>query len=108
MARMVGVKIEGLAELEKKLGYPFLVDPAVNEGLGTIGTRVERGGKGLGARRNLIQRVPLSEGLKMTSTRIYPRTRGTSWLNKNVRVIRAMFPNVLRKAAQRIEQRWAS
>lgn len=104
----VTVRILGLAELERKLGYPFLVDPGVQEGLGTVAARIERGGRGLGARNNLISRQPLSQGLKMSSTLNAPRRTGHAWLNKNISIVRAMLPRVLRKAAQHIEQRWSS
>lgn len=67
--------------------------------------RVERGGRGLGARRNRI--TERSNGfyeIVLSSTRIFPRTIGSSWVKKNVAIIRAMAPRVASKAAQRIAE----
>jgi len=73
------------------------------EALEKIGTRMERGGKGLGAKRNTVTHMPDGDlQMRVSSTRIWPRTKGTSWQRKNIGIVRAMAPRVLRKAAERI------
>lgn len=73
------------------------------EALEKVAVRMERGGKGLGAQRNVITQRPDGDlQMRVISTRIYPRTRGTSWVSKNIAITRAMAPRVLRKAADRI------
>jgi hypothetical protein len=101
------LQIKGLAEIEKKLSYAFLVDPAAKEAVETIGKRLERQGKGLGAQRNTITREPTSAGARLFSTLHAPRTTGVAWVRKNAAVFKAVAPNALRKAARRIEARWA-
>lgn len=74
-----------------------------HEMLRKIEERVNRGGKGLGARRNKISGARQGFGrLTMTSTRKYPRTKGTSWQRKNIAIIKSMGPRIARKTAQRI------
>ena len=75
------------------------------EALDKLATRMMRGGRGLGVRRNVLSRTdagPLT--VDITSTRIWPRTKGTAWTRKNVRTARAMLPRVLRSTAQKIAQ----
>jgi hypothetical protein len=67
--------------------------------------RTKRGGKGLGARLNTVTRERAAvTDLVITSTKIFPRTKGTSWKNKNIRIIRAMSGAIAKKAARRITQ----
>lgn len=70
--------------------------------------RVKRGGRGVGAKRNKVtgDRGSFYE-LVMTSTLKPPRTKGTSWQRKNLGIIRAMTPRVVRKTAQRISEELA-
>lgn len=80
------------------------------EGLDKIAERLTRkgaqgsGGKGVGVKRNAVtqQRRASELTVDTLSTRVFPRTRGTSWLKKNSGIARAMAPRVLRKVAQRI------
>ena len=74
----------------------------IEETLEKIGQRMERGGKGLGAKRNIISRQTAALEMGVQSTRHFPRTRGTAWTQKNVAIVKAMAPRVLRKAALRI------
>jgi len=75
----------------------------VEQVLSKIEERTRRGGRGVGVRRNTIRhdhRGALE--LLVSSTRIWPRTRGTAWQRKNIGIIKAMAPRVARKAAERI------
>lgn len=73
------------------------------EAIEKIATRMERGGKGLGSKRNTISHRADGElQERVSSTRIWPRTKGTSWQSKNIGIAKAMAPRVLRKAAERI------
>jgi hypothetical protein len=84
---------------------PKVVEQAlVGEVLAKVDERMSRPrqGKGLGARRNRVRTRPSGLELTVTSTRIWPRTRGTAWTKKNVGVVKSMAPRVMRKAAERI------
>ena len=74
----------------------------VEEVLEKIGQRMERGGKGLGARRNVVSHRIAGLAMEVETTRRFPRTRGAAWARKNVGIVRGMAPNVLRKTALRI------
>ena len=74
----------------------------VEETLKKIDERVQRQGKGLGARRNVIDRKLTGLELTVDTTKIRPRTKGTAWQRKNVSIIKAMAPRVARKTALRI------
>jgi len=101
------VRIRGLEELERKLGMAVLVDPAMHEALETIGARLERQGKGLGARRNVVTREAHSMGARIVSTLKSPRQTGGSWVRKNEAIFNAMSGRVVGAAIRRIEARWA-
>lgn len=73
----------------------------VNERMGRKGPQGS-GGKGLGVKRNIVDRKLTGLELKVDTTKIRPRTKGTSWQRKNVSIIKAMVPRVVRKTAQRI------
>lgn len=80
-------------------------DAIVSEILRKVDERTQRQGRGLGARNNSIMseaRSPLA--LAVSSTRNYPRTRGTAWQRKNIGIVRAMAPRVGKKAALRIAE----
>ena len=68
--------------------------------------RVRRKGKKIGRKRNPIGpgSFALGGGVEMTmsSTKIWPRTVGSTWTAKNVAAIKAMAPRVLRKLAKEI------
>jgi hypothetical protein len=73
------------------------------ESLEKIALRMERGGKGLGARRNTVKHKKVNDTeLRVDSTRIYPRVIGSSWQRKNIGIAKSMAPRVLRKGAQRV------
>lgn len=78
----------------------------VTETMKKIEKRLRRKGRKLGRKRNPIGPGELTLGndvtLVMTSTTNWPRTKGTAWKNKNVAIIKAMAPRVLRKTAKRI------
>lgn len=66
------------------------------------------GGKGLGVQRNTVGSFVDISALTMTvesthgGKEHWPRVKGTAWQRKNIGIIRAMAPRVLRKAADRI------
>lgn len=76
----------------------------VAEVLTKVEERTRRQGKGLGARRNTISHERDGLELNVESTRNWPRTKGTSWQKKNIGIVKAMAPRVMRKAAQRITE----
>lgn len=73
----------------------------INERLGRKGAEGS-GGKGLGVKRNIVSRQLTGTVLTADTTKVWPRTRGTSWQRKNIAIIKAMAPRVLRKTADRI------
>lgn len=81
----------------------------IAEVLEKIEVRLKRGGKGMGAKRNIVTAemafghvAAQAVGMEVKSTKKYPRTKGTAWVSKNVAIARAMAPRVLRKAARRM------
>jgi len=60
------------------------------------------GGQGIGVRRNIVTRRSRGLELDYGSTRRNPRNTGKAWLAKNVRIVKAMAPRVIRKAALRM------
>jgi len=98
----VSVKLQG-AFFDKRI-HETVRRGVTTEAIEKISARMERGGRGLGARRNTIQTHPHAEDLTslVTSTRNYPRTTGSTWVKKNYGIARAMAPRVLKKAADRI------
>ena len=104
---MLTVRITGLKELEAKLGYKVLADPAMEEALDTISARFMRGGKGLGVKRNQLMLTSAPLLREVSSTLVPPRTTGSSWTGKNIAIFKAMAPRVVRAAVKRIRARWA-
>jgi len=104
----ITVRVVGLKELERKLDGKLLVQPEIEEGLDTINARFMRGGKGLGVRRNVLnsQRAVLSR--RVSSTRVWPRTRGTAWKSKNIGAFRGMAARVIQKIVRGIRARWTA
>lgn len=105
MAAPIGITVTLRGGLFSK-NIPRVVEEAiVGEILTKVEERTRRGGRGLGAQRNVIghERLqPLS--LITTSTLNWPRTRGTAWQRKNIGIVRAMAPRVGRRAAERIAE----
>lgn len=73
----------------------------VDQRLGRKGAQGS-GGKGLGVKRNIVDRKLTGLELTVDTTKIRPRTKGTSWQKKNVAIAKAMIPRVVRKTALRI------
>jgi hypothetical protein len=101
------VKILGINELLERTDWDVLVQPEMRDAQDTILKRVKRQGKGLGARRNELAFDVRPLGATVSTSLIYPRTKGTSWGRKNVAAVRAMTPRVLKKAIKRMQERWA-
>lgn len=81
----------------------------VDECLKKIEKRMKRGGKGAGAKQNIVTAEMAfgaaamnAVGMEVASTLRRPRTKGKAWVRKNVAIARAMAPRVLRKAARRM------
>ena len=102
------VQVKGLDELLRKTQWDVLAQPEFDGALETFGKRMERQGKGLGAKRNSIRRETQPLGALAESTLIWPRTTGVSWQNKQEAVLKSMAPRVLNKMVRRIEERWAA
>ena len=75
----------------------------VEEALDKVDERMERSarGRGEGRKRNTVTRERRDLVLSVNSTLIRPRTTGRAWTSKNMGIIKAMTPRVLRKVAQR-------
>ena len=78
----------------------------MSEAMPKFEKRVRRKGKKIGRKRNPIGPGSFALGggveMTMTSTKIWPRTVGSTWTAKNVAAIKAMAPRVLRKLAKEI------
>lgn len=104
----VEIKVKGLKELTAKTEWDVLAQPELEPALETMGKRLERQGKGLGAQRNTLTRSAISLGARIVSTLNYPRTTGQRWQEKDEAVAKSMAPRVFGKMVTRIEQRWAA
>lgn len=104
-ARPIGITVTLRGGLFSK-NIPRVVEQQiVAEIITKVEERTARGGRGLGAKRNIIgqeRAQPLS--LAVSSTLNWPRTRGTAWQRKNIAIVKAMAPRVGRKAAERIAE----
>lgn len=69
---------------------PEIYRPAAQRAIEKIGVRMERGGKGLGARNNTVVSKPGTLSATVTSTLHNPRQKGTSWQRKNIVIANAM------------------
>ena len=96
----VGVTITG--PLFKKKISDEVKGALVAEVLEKVGKRMERGGKGLGAKRNIVSRETSGLVMEVDTTKHRPRTKGKAWARKNVGIAKSMARRVLRKAAKRI------
>ena len=108
MTGSVNIEVRGLNELLAKTGFDVLVQPEIEPALETIGKRLQRQGKGLGAQKNTLTRDTQPLGARIESTLNFPRTVGTAWQQKNEAVAKAMAPRVFNNMAKRIEERWAA
>ena len=97
---MVSVRLRG--PLFTKRITPLVEAAILSEALEKIGERMERGGKGLGAKRNVVTLRRNALTLEAASTLRRPRTKGTAWTRKNVGIVRAMAPRVLNAVARRV------
>lgn len=104
----IEVKVRGLAELEKKLGGSVLYEDETEAGLDTIHNRFLRGGKGRGAKANTLSSERLVLSRRVTSTKNWPRTTGSSWRNFQIGVFKAMSPRVVRSIIKKINARFAA
>ena len=104
----VQIKVKGLNELVAKTEWDVLAQPEIGPAIETFVKRIERGGKGLGAKRNSLTREVHTLGARVESTLIPPRVIGVSWQRKNEGIVRSMAPRVFGKMVTRIEERWAA
>ena len=104
----ITIKVKGLNELTAKTDWDVLLQPEIEPALETIGKRMERQGKGLGAKRNSLTRETRPLGARVRSSLNPPRTTGQSWQEKNEAVVKSMAPRVLAKMVKRVEERWAA
>lgn len=103
MAAAIDITVKVNGGLFKRNISRSVRDAVYQEAVQKIATRMERGGKGLGSKRNTVTQAPDGDlQARVSSTRIYPRTKGTSWQRKNIAIAKAMSGRVLRKAAERI------
>lgn len=89
-------------------GYDLLVEPEMLGVTETARKRMERGGKGLGARNNTI--LATSSGLmaEATTSLNRPRVTGSSWQRFFLRILPTVVRNSARKAAKGIVARWSA
>lgn len=76
----------------------------VSEVLTKVEERTRRQGRGLGAKRNTVGHDRNGLVLNIDTTFNHPRRTGASWQRKNIGIIKAMAPRVMRKAAARIAE----
>lgn len=104
MAAAIDVTVTLKGGLFKKDVTRIVEKQIVHEILGKVEERTRRQGKGLGAQRNRVGHQRHGMELTIDTTKIWPRTKGTSHQRKNVRIIKSMAPRVANKAALRIAE----
>lgn len=103
------VRIVGLEALQKKLDGKFLWQPEVENALDSTANRGMRPrGKKLGVTNNTLSLATRTLERDVGTSLNWPRTKGTSWTKYNLRAMRAVAVNALKKAARNIEKRWSS
>ncbi len=102
------IKVRGLNELQQKLDMKFLVQPEMGPAVETFSKRIQRGGKGLGAKRNPIAATLHPFGADLETPLSNPRNTGNEWTRKNRDIVYRMGPRVFGKMVKRIEERWAA
>lgn len=108
MARTL--KLENIEQVLARLDFDVLAQPEMEGARDTIVKRIMRGGKGKGAKKNTLTATVTSGllGATVRSTLSHPRTRGTAWGRYQEKVVGGIVAkNAVKKAVQRIEQRWA-
>ncbi len=103
----IEIRLPSIDKLRRNLNVDVILQPEIDDARDTIVTRINRQGKGLGAQRNTLMSQTRPLGATVTSTLKFPRTTGRSWGDKNVQIVTAMGPNVVRKMVSRIKARWA-
>jgi hypothetical protein len=103
------IRVVGLNELLAKSNWDVLAQPEIDDVVVTLGKRIDRQGKGLGAQRNPnLSHRRTADGLTVQSSLNRPRTKGTAWGRKNERVLPAVGRNAMAKAVRNIEARWGA
>jgi hypothetical protein len=102
MSLSIDVKIKSSQLLNDPEGT--LTRHIQDEALKKFEARMMRGGKGLGARRNVVRGETRGLELTMHSTRRSPRTTGKAWAGKQVAILGSMAPRVMRSLAKKLEQ----
>ncbi len=104
----ITISVRGLAELERKLGWPFLADPGRVKAIDSFVKRGERQGRGLGAKRNTITTERHGLGASLSSTLNYPRRTGSFRQRKIMAAWNSMKGRVINAWKRDIEARWSS
>lgn len=103
----MNIKVTVKGPLFNKKISDVVENAIIEEALNKIEDRLSRkgaqgsGGRGLGVQRNEITNARTRLELRVFSSRKFPRTKGTAWQRKNVAIVRAMAPRVLRSVAKR-------
>ena len=105
---VISLDLKGLPGLQRKLKPSDLYEPAIQEVIEKVSKRMERGGKGLGAKRNTITREVRPLSATVTTTLSNPRQTGKAWENKQRAIAKAMAPRVLRSAQRKIIKAWSA
>lgn len=103
------VKLVGFDALQEKLKFDVLMQPEMQTAVETITGRMMRGGKGIGVQHNTLTSSiqPLSS--TVVTTLVWPRTKGVAWGRYQEKVVKGIVAtNAVKKAVQRIEERWAA
>lgn len=100
--RTVGMNVTLSGPLFSKKVDDVVKNAIVSEALTKIADRTKRGGKGKGAKANVVTPQRQELVLEVHSTLHYPRTTGKAWDRKNIAIVKAMGPNVLRSVSRRI------
>lgn len=102
-------QVRGYKAFVAASGWDVLVQPEMDDVLESARKRVvDRPGKGLGARVNSLTPEVRTLGMTVETTLVWPRTKGTSWGNTNVRVLRSVIARAMEKAIGRMTARWAA
>jgi hypothetical protein len=102
MASSIDITVTAKGPLFEKKIDQVVKRAIIEEAFEKINVRAQRGGRGIGAKRNTVESRIRGLEMDVVSTLIWPRAIGSSWLRKNIGIIRATVPRYVRSIAKRI------
>lgn len=81
--------------------------PKLDDALETVGERMERQGRGLGAQRNVLRRERAFLEQRVFTSLHHPRRTGSALKSKDTSIFKGMSGRVVGKIVKDVEAEWA-